>query len=270
MSRKVTRILVVLDDIGPGDALRSNFALDAIRLAQPGARITLLVSEVAAGVFGDDVPCDRVVVSAIYQSRRASRWRIRLYKLKETLRALRSVGVDHDVVFVLNWGTLTLDVLARLAGRTVFGFENGPSFLLSHSLGAYDVEGDPIAQNRALLAAAGIEAGPHPQLPSVAAPAPGHSARRPYAVLHTGTDWACQQWTEDRWAALGDWIVDELGLDVVFTGMAEEVGYIARVQGMMRRPSTSLAGRTDIADLREVIAQASLCVTVDSAPYELA
>ena len=274
MGRRVKRILVVLDDIGPGDGLRSKFAIAVLRTAHPESRITLLVSEAAAEVFERDSGCDRVVVSHLYRAGIEGRWRNRMHKLTALLRVLPAVGLAHDLVLVLNWGTSTLDLLGRLAGGRVVGYRNRLPFLLSSRLGAYDVEGDPLEQNWTLLAAAGLtrtEAArrmkdPEPRLVSEAE----LTVPEPYAVLHVGSDWACQQWSQEGWAEVGDRLVDEYRLTVVFTGLAGEAAYIADIQALMRRPSISLAGSTTLDGLRRLLTRASLCVSVDSAPYELA
>jgi ADP-heptose:LPS heptosyltransferase len=265
MTGRVLRILIVLDDAGPGDALRSQFVLSSVRQAHPEAAITLLADERALDVFSAGGAADRMVASRLYRRGAGGRWPRRLHKAAEVVRLLAVVGLRHDLVLVLNWGTLTLDVLGRLAGRRLFGYENGMGFLVSGRLGTYDVDGDPVEQNRAILRAAGM---------GKVAPAPPPVERRsdgqPYAVLHTGSDWACQQWRQERWAELGDRLVEEFGLAVVFTGLADETDYVTGVQALMQRPSTSLAGSTSIDQMRALLANASLCVTVDSAPYELA
>ena len=267
--RDLRRILVVLDDIGPGDALRSMFALAAVRKAHPDARITLLVSEAAAQVFEYGSGYDRLVVSHLYRAGLQGRWRNRIHKMGELLRLLPAVGVRHDLVLILNWGTSIVDLLGRLAGGRVVGYENRLGFLLSSRLGAYNVEGDPVEQNGALLKAAGlqpVEPSGNPGLPQVT----GSEGMEPYAVLHTGSDWACQQWTHDGWAELADRIVDEYGLGIVFTGLGGEAAYIASIQALMGHRSSSVAGRTSITELQDLLRNASLCVSVDSAPFELA
>jgi ADP-heptose:LPS heptosyltransferase len=263
------RILVVLDDIGPGDALRSLFALSSVRQAHPAASLTVVVSEAAAQVFEHDTGSYRLVVSRLYRAGVGSRWRNRVRKLAELWRLIRAVGPRQDLVLILNWGTLTLDLLGRLAGRRVVGYENRRRWLLSSRLGSYDVEGDPVEQNWKLLIAAGvprIEVADTFSLP----PALGPEVTAPYAVLHTGSDWACQQWTTDGWAELADRLAGEYGFKVVFTGLAGEAAYIARIQALMVSGSISFAGRTTVAELQDLLRHASLCVSVDSAPYELA
>src|SRR4029077_141132 len=189
---------VMLDDIGPGDALRSVFAVAAIRGAHPEGHITLVVSESAAAVFAQESAVDELVVSRLYRAGAAGPWRRRIHKLREAIRLLRAVGLGHDLVLVLNWGTSTLALLARLAGRRVIGYDNRLSFLLSRRLGRYDVEGDAVEQNRKLLLSAGISVPDAGRIESAAAPphvaASELAVPEPYAVLHTGSDWACQQW----------------------------------------------------------------------------
>jgi ADP-heptose:LPS heptosyltransferase len=269
---RARRVLIVLDDAGPGDALRSRFVLNAVRSAYPDALITLLVSEATAEVFEQYTPCDRLIVSRIYRAGVQGRWRNRIHKAMELGRMVRTAG-KHDLVLVLNWGTLTLDLLGRLAGGRVIGYENRLGFLLSTQLGPYNVEGDPVEQNWALLAAAGIPRSATSDVANAAQPehVGGEEMRSgPYAVLHTGSDWACQQWNSESWAVLADWLFDEYGLTIVFTGLAEEVAYITEVQSRMARPSTSLAGRTTIGYVQALVRGAAVCVTVDSAPYEVA
>lgn len=270
MASRRKRILVMLDDIGPGDGLRSRFAVAAIRSAHPEARITILVSESAAGVFANESAPDEIVVSRLYRAGATGSWGRRVHKLAEGFRLLRTVGLGHDLVFVLNWGTSTLDVLGRLAGRRVIGYDNQLPFLLSRRLGRYHVEGDAVEQNRNLLLSAGISLHQGAPVEGPVAAAAELSVPEPYAVLHTGSDWACQQWTQPRWVELADRLVGEYGLTIVFTGLGHETRYIADIQAHMRRPSTSVAGGTTVADLQHLLSNASLCVSVDSAPYELA
>jgi ADP-heptose:LPS heptosyltransferase len=232
------------------------------------------VSDVAAQIFEHGAEYDHLVVSRLYRAGLRSPWRNRIHKLTEMIRLLGAVGLRHNLVLVLNWGTLTLDLLGRLAGGHVVGYENRLPFLVSSRLGAYDVEGDPVEQNTALLDAAGVpRAEPAAYVSNVepaAASEPDWIPQTPYAVLHTGSDWACQQWSPEGWAELGDRLVDEYGMTVVFSGLSGEADYIAGIQARMRRPSTSFAGRTSIAALQHLLMNASLCVSVDSAPYELA
>ncbi|MGH7902839.1 MAG: glycosyltransferase family 9 protein [Candidatus Dormibacteraceae bacterium] len=278
MSRTPRRILLVLDDCGPGDALRAAGCLRAVRGRHPDARIVLLVSEQAREAFDGSRLFDRVIVSGLYR-RGLPPWRRSLHKAREGARLVAALGVRHDLVIVLGWGTSTLDLLGRLVGRRVFGYPNRWPAVLAARMPPYDPDGDPIQQNAALLAAAGIgdrpgaagSLGNAPDRESAARLLSEHHVRSgaDVVVLHPGSDWACQQWSIANWAELATRIVDRYQCVAVWAGLEDEAGYIDEIRARMGTPSISLAGRTSLSELGGLLAIARLCVCVDSAVYEL-
>lgn len=271
------RILIILDECGPGDAARIGFCLSAVREAHAGARIALLVGEQAAPVVKRSPLFDDVVVSRLYGRGRRGRFG----KGIELVRLLHRLGPRHDLVLTFWWGSSALNLLGWALGRRRIGFSNRQPGLLSTDLGPYDPFGDPVQQNLAILNAAGILA----VVPT--SPVAVHdendvdsmrdlldrcdvSRTRPLVILHTGSDWACQQWLPERWAEMADSLSDRYGVSLVFSGVAEESAYIESVRGRMRTPSISLAGRTTVSELGALLAEAQLCVCVDSVVYELA
>ncbi len=269
-----------MDDCGAGDALRLSPCVAAVRGAFPDATVTMIASEGAAGVYSGSRAVDRVVESHMY--RRLPLWRGRLNKARELLRLSWAAGFRNDLVIVFWWGSRFLAVLAWITGRgprTGYGSANHRFY--TSALGAYDFEGDEMQQNRALLAAAGIDVVP-PSLPSLAVGAKadraaemilrssGWDAASPLVVLHTGSDWACQQWAPHRWSEVADAIASGSGAHIVFTGSASESDYIEGIRGGMKRASGSIAGATSIVELAAVLRRASLLVTVDSAAYVVA
>lgn len=282
IASRPARILLVASDCGPGDVLRLGACLAAVRDGYPNAEITLLVDEVAAPVVERSRLVTRVVVNQLYNTRAGAPglWG-RLCKAWELARLVGALGGGYDLVLIFYWGTTLLNVLGCLVGRRRIGYANRLPRLLSCQLGRYDPCGDPMAQNRALFHAAGLR--PPPPI----APPPIHTAAdeaavrrlrtehgvadaRSLVVLHPGSDWACQQWLPERWGALADRLALEYDAAVVFTGLAHEGAYIAGIRAWMRAPSVSLAGRTTLPQLGALLAQARLCVCVDSVAYELA
>ncbi len=277
-----TRILLVASDCGPGDVLRLSGCLAAVRDGYPDAEIVLLVDEVAAPVVERSRLVTRVVVNRLYNTRAgAPRLRGRLRKARELARLVAALGGGYDLVLIFYWGTTLLNVLGRLLGRRRIGYANRLPRLLSCRLGRYDPCGDPMAQNRALFRAARLRP------PPPVAPSPIHTAAdevavrrlraehgvadaRALVVMHPGSDWACQQWLPERWGALADRLALKYDAVIVFTGLAQEEAYIAGIQAWMRVPSVSLAGCTTLPQLGALLAQARLCVCVDSVAYELA
>lgn len=269
------RILVIFDDCGPGDALCLSFCLQALRKAHPDATIDLMVGGHASPVFEQAQGFGRIIVSRLYGGADGQRPLSRLRKLRELVRLALLLGRGYDMAITFLWGTTVLNLLARWAARTSFGYANGVRWTQSSRLGRYKPSGEPIGLAISLLAAAGVSASPdipylrlHQSGPESVPPiAPG---RPNYVVVHVGSDWACQQWQPDRWAAVADSLVSRYGVEVLFTGLAEETEYIDSIRAAMQSRSVSFAGATTVAQLAELVAQARLCVCVDSMIFELA
>ncbi|MEU2613488.1 glycosyltransferase family 9 protein, partial [Micromonospora sp. NPDC007271] len=99
-------------------------------------------------------------------------------------------------------------------------------------------------------------------------PAPG--ARAGATVLHPGSKIPAKRWPADRFAALARALAGR-GHRVVLTGSAAEqdlAGRIARAAGLP--PDAVLAGRTDLADLAALVADARLVVSGDTGVAHLA
>jgi ADP-heptose:LPS heptosyltransferase len=281
VSRPVRRMLVVLDDCGPGDALVVDFCLEAALAAHPEAEADLLVSEQAAPVFARDRRFRRVIVSRLYEQRARRRLLLVLRKIREAARLAVLLGRSYDLAITFYWGTTWLNLLTRLASRGPnLGYANAWPQLLDSCLGRYRPEGDALSQAVRLMAAAGIDAAPAAPLPRpdrgetgagwTLLGRHGLAASSRLAILHPGSDWACQQWLIERWATVADWLALELGMDVVFTGVAAEAEPIERIRSLMRASSLSLAGATSVADLAALVRRAAICVCVDSLAFELA
>lgn len=271
------RVLVVLDDCGPGDALFVNFCLTALRREWPAAKIDCLASVRAAPVIELMGIFDRVITSRVYEQRAGRRVTLVARKLFAAPGLLLRLAGRYDLAVTFYWGTLLLNVVAWAAApRRSYGYANGAG-LVRGGLGRYRPEGDAVDQAVQLMARVGVAAG----APAPAALVEPESAAPdlkehlpflggPYAVLHLGSDWACQRWLPERWARIADHLALDIGLTPVFTGVEAEAKAVGDVLERMRAPATSLAGRTTVAALAAVIRGAELCVAVDSLAFELA
>ncbi len=277
------RILLIVDDLwGLGGALRVSPYLAAVRDHYVDAEIVLLVCEYASPVFERSRLFDRVVVSRLYRGRRGPLWWLRGAKLVELVRLLVALGRGYDLVLTYASGTTLLNVLGWIVGRRRIGYANALPGLLSIRLGRWnwDEFGSRRFERHArLLEAAGIS--PHRVAASPVIFAAederaagrilgrhGLSASR-LAVLHPGSDWACQQWLVERWAELGDRLATDHAMTVVFTGAASERDYVVGIRKRMHAASTSLAGELTLAEVQALLHRAQLCVCVDSAVFEL-
>lgn len=280
-ARAHQRILVMVAYGHAGDALRVAPYVRTIRERHPSAEIVLLASTHTFPVYEGAGVSDRTVVTRLYeQPASARRWH-QLWAAGEVLRVLWQLGVGYDQVIIFWWGATLLQVIARIAGwrGQRIGYASRIPWLLTSRLGVFP-GGAPTPQHLRLLQAAGITDA------TAAPPAMRYTDRdrawvaallaeqglnpeQSLVVLHTGSDWACQQWLPERWAELADEIAGRYNASIVFTGVAGEAEYIEDVRRRMHSPSVSLAGRTSLAQLAALLARARLAICIDSAAFEL-
>jgi ADP-heptose:LPS heptosyltransferase len=100
-----------------------------------------------------------------------------------------------------------------------------------------------------------------PQVPS---PAPGA------VVVHVGAAYGSRSWPADRFAAVARALA-ATGAEVVLTGSGAERDRAAGIAAAADLPdAANLAGRTDLAQLAALVADAALVVTVDTGAAHLA
>lgn len=280
------RILLIVDPCSAGEALRLAPYLSMVRRHHPHAHITLVANEDALQGFERIEDIDRAVKSELYVYRPYSRVRVRLCQALRWLGLVWQLGVGYDLVITFYWGGIFQHALAYTVGRGGWrvGYSNYPMLvtrmLLSNYFGSFDRAESYSLQHAALLRAAGIEpdeaARPYINYTkddeaAVARMLGEHSLAdgERFIVLHPGSDWACQQWLQERWSELADSLVTRYHAAIVFTGSANETGYIESIQQRMKASSLSLAGQTTLPHVAALLARSLLCVCVDVAVFEL-
>ena len=95
---------------------------------------------------------------------------------------------------------------------------------------------------------------------------------RPFVIFHPGSARREKFWDPGRWAK----VIEQTGLnhdlDLVLTSGASpfEQSHVAAIKSQTKQRIVDLSGKTDLLSLVALIGQASLLVTVDSAPMHLA
>jgi len=79
-----------------------------------------------------------------------------------------------------------------------------------------------------------------------------------------------KRWPAERYAALADRLIDELGAQVLLVGSNAEAGVSQEVSGQMRRQPLTLTGQTDLAELVATLSLVDLLVTNDTGPAHIA
>jgi ADP-heptose:LPS heptosyltransferase len=92
---------------------------------------------------------------------------------------------------------------------------------------------------------------------------------KPFAVLHPGSTDPRRQWSPQRFASVGNALV-ERGLDVYVTGTRGEDALAEEVVALMAEPATNLCGALSISGMTGLLALTSLLVANDTGPLHLA
>ncbi len=91
-----------------------------------------------------------------------------------------------------------------------------------------------------------------------------------YAVLIPGSAQVSKCWPAERFAALADRLAADHGLAVVATGSQGESVMIEQIQSHAQSRIVSLAGRTSLPELVEVLRHAAIVVSNDTGPGHIA
>ena len=79
-----------------------------------------------------------------------------------------------------------------------------------------------------------------------------------------------KRWPAERYAALGDRLINELGADVLLIGSAAELEVSREVARVMKNKPVMLTGKTNLAQLSAILSLVDLLVTNDTGPAHIA
>ena len=77
-------------------------------------------------------------------------------------------------------------------------------------------------------------------------------------------------WRQDFFAEVGDALVEKYGAQIVFLGAGKDNSYISGIVKLMKNPSVSLAGLTDLIQYRALVSRLHLLLSVDTAARHVA
>src|SRR5690606_32613595 len=100
--------------------------------------------------------------------------------------------------------------------------------------------------------------------------AAGIDPSRPWVVVHPGSTAPSRRWMPERFAEVARRLVEEDGVQVVFTGDRGERDLIAGIREAMRAPSASLAGALDLPGLAAVLEASPLLLSNNTGPVHVA
>ena len=254
-----------------GDSVLAIPTMKAVRAKFPEAEITLLVRPWVAGVFKGAPFIDHLWTEPRPAS--VGDW-IRI------TREIRRNRFDLALLFPNSFESAAMMFVGRIPRRVGYATD-GRRWLLTTSLKpsrqkrhqvhyyldlavalsasvdrpsiAIEASAEEKAQATGLLVSEGIREG------------------RPFVVLNPGAAYgSAKRWGEEGFAAAGDALAEEFGLDVVIIGSELERSIAERIQQRMRSRVAVLNGKTSLETLIGVISQSSLVLTNDSGPMHVA
>lgn len=245
--------IVVLRALGLGDLLTTVPALRALRARYPAAVITLAAPAVLAPIAAlADLPGDAVVDQVADTA-----------PLSPLARGLHHADL---AVNLHGRGPESTRLLLAASPRRLITFANA-GLPATRRSPRWRPDEHETARWCRLLTESGIPADPGQlelRRPDVPSPAPGA------VIVHPGAGAPARRWPPGRWAAVAR-VLRDAGHDVVVTGSADETALARRVAEAAGLPPASvLAGRTSVAELAALTADASLVLSGDTGMAHLA
>jgi lipopolysaccharide heptosyltransferase II len=280
------RILAVrLDNLG--DVLVTTPAIHAVKAALPGVELTLLASPVGAQVGRLNPDIDSVIV---YQAPWMDPWQ-RLPqdgdREQRMIATLRDGHFDGAIIFTsFRQSPLPAAYLCYLAGipLRLAASIDGPGSLLTTRHKHPDRMMHEVERGLDLIGAIGL---PAAELDLVLQVPDGDRERigelihvrgidrdRPVVVIHPGCSMPARTYPWERYAEVGDLLVERLGATVELTGTADERALVDQVYARMRpetrREAHRLAGTLPFATFCALIETADLLITNNTGPMHVA
>ena len=95
---------------------------------------------------------------------------------------------------------------------------------------------------------------------------------RNYIVLNTGSSprWHSKRLPHTKWLEIASVLRERFNLPLILTGSQEETEYVAQIATLVGQPAENRAGQTSLLELKQLLAEAFLVVTTDSAALHIA
>lgn len=90
------------------------------------------------------------------------------------------------------------------------------------------------------------------------------------AVLNPGGNWDPKRWPVERYAELGDELVEKYSAKILITGAVKDEMLVDNIVRLMRQKPISSCGKTDLMQLGALLERANLVISGDSGPMHMA
>ena len=250
-----------------GDVVLTTPAIRAVRANFPNAHIAMLVAKQSADVLRENPNLDEIITFD------------RLAKDKDTGEMWRIVRLLRERKFTLaidlQWKFRT-EMLMYLSGATervgkgwlctTRVLEQGNKHATSHYFDLLHAVDIPAEDQKLELFLAESERRDAVQRLKTA----GVVDARLKVGLFPGAGWKLREWMPERFAAIGDRLVQHFDADVLIFGGQKESELVHTVVNLMHTHAIPFAGNLQIRQLAACIEQCDLFVTNDTGPMHIA
>lgn len=95
------------------------------------------------------------------------------------------------------------------------------------------------------------------------------NTEKPIVALCPGTTWDSKRWLPERWARVGDALMED-GFQVVFIGGKQDVFHTRDIIRYMKHRPIDLTGKTSLREAAAVLEKSLLAISVDSGAMHMA
>lgn len=253
-----------------GDAVMTLPAMKAIRDTYPDAHIAVVANPLVAEMLEHHHDCDEVIV---YNKRGEHAGILGMLRFASALRRRK---FDCAILFQYAIEAAIMVFLARIPRRLGF-VTDGRRLLLSHPV-PFGSEEKTVHQTDAFLRIVnhyGIKADEKVQALTLSDTERNwvkeQLPKGPVVTINPGAAYgSAKRWYPDRFAAVGDFLAKEYGMNVVLIGGPGEVEIGDDIAAAMQTPVQNFVGKTTVRQMMSLIDAASLMITNDSGPMHVA
>lgn len=273
IQRDAVQKIAVFRALFLGDLLCAVPAFRALRRCYPQAEITLIGLPWAAE-FVERVPyIDRLVAFPGYDGIHEV-----AYQPGQSEAFLRSFqAAAYDLALQMHGdGHVSNGFVGALRARLSLGYRRGADDRLGFSL-PYEQRQHEVLRWLRLVAVLGAPTDDR-RIELLTTEVDERQASRlladmsggPLVALHVGAKDQARRWSPERFAAVGDALVERFGARIVLTGSGGEREITAAVQRAMRYPALDLAGATDLGTFAAVLRCMDLLLSNDTGASHVA
>ncbi len=269
-----------------GDVIHTLPALNALRRFYPDAHITWIVEQAAFDIINGHKALDRIILS------KRKKWIKELFDplarkkaLKEIFKFIKDVrDTNYDIIIDFHQ-LLKSGILVWLSkGKRKAGFDRGMEHMeesqifLNEKISPVSMEIHALKRNLMLLEAVGISWEKiEYEIPADKKDEEAainllikHGIKDDFIILNPAAKWETKLWQNHKWADLGDILIRDYNIPVIFTGSPEDYFPVENICANMKENPVNLAGKTTLKSLCALQRMAKTVITTDTGPMHLA